>query len=333
MVKIFFEHRDNIAIIITFSENISMTQEEEILKIIEKRLKIKPKNVIFTSKNMSSETLLEKLNTIKSPMKNIEKISIKDRDLLNTLGNDGDMDVIEDRDKFLKEFKDSLELFKKEFYNANENSLKIALYYSFVDFKDDLIERFSEVVKNKVTDTDTAIVEIITFNNEIFTDFHSFTLIVQSSLKSETAFFDRAEDNNRYKRCPYCHTIWFKIKGCNSMKCGNRTKLKDIFTGRFKNYVVKFFNGIFNIGTLKEKQEEDFGKDTEQVGLFPDEVEKNKNRNGKSLIQSQGCGRDLNWCLMEDCTEWVNKRVTQISMKDDKLSDFIKTIDVNHFDK
>ena len=76
-----------------------------------------------------------------------------------------------------------------------------------------------------------------------------FTLIVQSSLKSETAFFDRAEDNNRYKRCPYCHTIWFKIKGCNSMKCGNRTKLKDIFTGRFKNYIVKFFNGIFKINT------------------------------------------------------------------------------------
>ncbi len=79
MVKIFFEHRDNIAIIITFSENISTTQEAEILEVIEKRLKIKKKNVIFTSKNMSSETLLEKLNTIKSPMKNIEKISIKQR--------------------------------------------------------------------------------------------------------------------------------------------------------------------------------------------------------------------------------------------------------------
>jgi len=335
MVKIFIENRNNIAIIITFCENITITQEAEISSVIEKKLKIKTSNIIFTSNKMSGETLLEKLNSIKSKMENIEKIQIKDRDLLNTVGNEGDIDIIEDRDKFLDEFRKSLEMFKKEFNKANENSLKFALYYSFVDFKEDLIERFSELVKNKVIDTDTAIVEIITFNNEIFNDFHGFTLQVQSSLKAETAFFDRGEDNNRYKRCPYCRTIWFKIKGCNSMRCGNRTKLKDIFIGRFKNYIVKYINGIFNIDTLNEKENNDLGEDSEQYGLYDDEIEKNKNREGKCLIQSQGCGRSLDWSTMEDCTEWVNKQVTTISMGeyDNKAKSLINTVKVEHFKK
>ena len=299
MVKIFIEYRSNIAIIITFCENITITQEAEISVVIEKKTKIKSSNIIFTSSKMSPETLREKLNSLKSKMNNIEKIQIKDRDLLNTVGNDGDLDVVEERDKFLDEFRNSLKMFKKEFNEASENSLKFALYYSFVDYKEDLIERFSEIVKNKVTDTDIAIVEIITFNNEIFSDFHGFTLQVQSALKAETAFFDEGQDN-RYKRCPYCRTIWFKIKGCNSMKCGKRTKLKDIFTGRFKNYVVKFINGSFFKETLSEKNADDLGEDNTKVGLFDDEIEENKNRNGKCLIQSQGCGRDLDWRFRSD---------------------------------
>ena len=334
MVKIFIEYRSNIAIIITFCENITITQEADISVVIEKKTKIKSSNIIFTSSKMSPETLREKLNSLKSKMNNIEKIQIKDRDLLNTVGNDGDLDVVEERDKFLDEFRNSLKMFKKEFNQASENSLKFALYYSFVDYKEDLIERFSEIVKNKVTDTDIAIVEIITFNNEIFSDFHGFTLQVQSALKAETAFFDEGQDN-RYKRCPYCRTIWFKIKGCNSMKCGKRTKLKDIFTGRFKNYVVKFINGSFFKEILSEKNADNLGKDDTKVGLFDDEIEKNKNRNGKCLIQSQGCGRDLDWRTMEDCTDWVNKQVTQISMEnfDNKTLEKINNIKVEHFDK
>jgi GTP-binding protein EngB required for normal cell division len=142
MVKIFIEYRSNIAIIITFCENITITQEAEISVVIEKKTKIKSSNIIFTSSKMSPETLREKLNSLKSKMNNIEKIQIKDRDLLNTVGNDGDLDVVEERDKFLDEFRNSLKMFKEEFNQASENSLKFALYYSFVDYKEDLIERF-----------------------------------------------------------------------------------------------------------------------------------------------------------------------------------------------
>ena len=312
MVKIFESNRDNLAIIVTFCEDLTLQQEAEIQKIIEKKMKINSQNIIFSSNKMSSEMLLDKINNIKSKMTNIEKIEFKDIDLLNIVGNDGDINVIEERDKFLDEFKNSLEKFKEKFNKAEDNSLKFALYFAFVDYKEELLERFSEIVQKKVEDTDTAIVEIVSFKNEIFSDFNGFTKLVQSTLKAETANFDNKEENNRYKKCPHCGTIWFKVKGCNSMNCGRRTKLRDIFSGRFKNYVVKFIQGSFKIDTLSNVSDTNVGEDTEFEGLTEEEKRMNMNRNGKSLIQPQGCGRNLDWTQMEDVTEEVNKRLTEI---------------------
>ena len=312
MVRIFESNRDNLAFIVTFCEDLTLQQEAEIQKIIEKKMKINPQNIIFSSNKMSSEMLLDKINNIKSKMTNIEKIEIKDIDLLNIVGNDGNINVIEERDKFLDEFKNSLEKFKEKFNKAEDNSLKFALYFAFVDYKEELLERFSEIVQKKVEDTDTAIVEIVSFKNEIFSDFNGFTKLVQSNLKAETANFDNKEENNRYKKCPHCGTIWFKVKGCNSMNCGRRTKLRDIFSGRFKNYVVKFIQGSFKIDTLSNVSDTNVGEDTEFEGLTEEEKRMNMNRNGKSLIQPQGCGRNLDWTQMEDVTEEVNKRLTEI---------------------
>ena len=312
MVRIFESNRDNLAIIVTFCEDLTLQQEAEIQKIIETKMKINPQNIIFSSNKMSSEMLLDKINNIKSKMTNIEKIEFKDIDLLNIEGNVGDINVIEERDKFLNEFKNSLEKFKEKFNKAEDNSLKFALYFAFVDYKEELLERFSEIVQKKVKDTDTAIVEIVSFKNEIFSDFNGFTKLVQSNLKAETANFDNKEENNRYKKCPHCGTIWFKVKGCNSMNCGRRTKLRDIFSGRFKNYVVKFIQGSFKIDTLSNVSDTNVGEDNEFEGLTEEEKRMNMNRNGKSLIQPQGCGRNLDWTQMEDVTEEVNKRLTEI---------------------
>lgn len=98
---------------------------------------------------MGADELRNKLNKIKSSMSNLETIKLKDRELLNTVGNDGDIDVIEEREEFLKEFKDSLEKFKEEYSKANESALKFALYFAFFDYKEQLIERFTEIVRKK----------------------------------------------------------------------------------------------------------------------------------------------------------------------------------------
>ena len=313
MVKIFNDNRENILVIITNSENVSMVQMSEIEAALAKKCKIDSTKIIFTSNNTTSQEIRKKLNERKKNMKNIEKIEIKDRNLLNTVGTDGDMDVIEERDIFLNDFKDSLQKFKNEINKASCNALIFALYHSFVAYKEDLIERFSEIVKKKVTDTDTAIVEIITFNNEIFVEFDSFSKIILTKLKVEVANFDNNQsDNTRYKKCPHCGTIWFKVKGCNSMPCGRRTKLRDIFFGRFKNYIVKFANGIFNISTVKEDTNSNVGQDSEFYGLTEEEKEMNKTRgNDKSKITPQGCGQQLNWSTMEDVTDKVNKQIRE----------------------
>ncbi len=334
MVKIFYENRDNITIIITNSENITIVQEAEISKALEKKCKIKENHILFTSTKMSAEELRNKLNIIKNGMSNIETIKLKDRDLLNTVGNDGDIDVIEEREAFLKEFKESLEKFKTEYNSSSESALKFALYFAFVDYKEQLIERFSEIVKKKVTDTDTAIVEIITFNNEIFVDFNSFSKQVQTGLKAEFANYDNGDNNNRYKKCPHCNTIWFKVKGCNSMPCGRRTKLKDIFMGRFKNYIVKFIKGKFEVLTNEKTKEMDAGTDSEFVGLTEEEKQFNEgNRGGKSKIYPQGCGASLDWTQMEDVTDQINKKVTEISLDnyDNKVKEKIESVKIDIF--
>ena len=337
MVKIFHDNRENILVIITNSENVSMVQMSEIEAALAKKCKIDSTKIIFTSKNTSSDEIRKKLNERKRDMKNIEKIEIKDRNLLNTVGTEGDIDVIEEREIFLNDFRDSLQKFKNEFNKANCNSLKFALYHSFVAYKEDLIERFSEIVKNKVTDIDTAIVEIITFNNEIFVEFDSFTKIVLANLKVEVANFDNNQsDNTRYKRCPYCGTIWFKVKGCNSMPCGRRTKLRDIFFGRFKNYIVRFAKGIFNITIVKEGSNSDMGQDKEFYGLTPEEEEMNKTRGtDKSKIIAQGCGKQLNWSQMEDVTDFVNKQIREnfLDTHDTKVLKKIENLNINIFDE
>ena len=97
MVKIFHENRENILVIITNCEEVTMTQMAEIEAALSKKCKIDNNHIIFTSKKMSAEELRRKLNNAKKNMKNIEKIQIKDRNLLNTVGTDGDIDVIEER--------------------------------------------------------------------------------------------------------------------------------------------------------------------------------------------------------------------------------------------
>ena len=74
--------------------------------------------------------------------------------------------------------------------------------------------------------------EIITFNNELYEPFNKITERFEKEMKTESLSFNSGDDN-RYKKCPNCGRIWFKVKGCNSMKCGNRTKF--IFGNWYRN--------------------------------------------------------------------------------------------------
>ena len=203
MIKIFNNNINNIAIIISFCENISIKTEEDIKFILEKKYNIKKENIILTSNNMSSEELLTKLNKIKSNMSNIEKIKFKERDLLSSFEYDFDIDFIEEREKFLKEFKIKLEMFKKDLNTINDNLLKFILCFTLFDFKEDLIERFFNTIKKtepNIHNIDIIIVEVITLNNELFYDFNDFVNRVQSDLDSRMQNIDSKYKNTINKK-------------------------------------------------------------------------------------------------------------------------------------
>ena len=60
---------------------------------------------------------------------------------------------------------------------------------------------------------------------------------------------------------------------------------------------------------ISENSPDNYGEDNEFYGLTPEEINENKKREiqGKVKISPQGCGMNLNWNQMEDCSEKVIK--------------------------
>ena len=148
MYKIFSEHKENICIIITFSENLNFTQKCEIQFLLKSKLQIPDKKVLFSSINTNFSELLKSLNEIRNSVSNINSIKFSERHLINTLGTDSiSLEVIQEREDYINKYNKAVDLFRNEFNKADNNSLKFALYYAFRDFKDNLIDTYSEIVK------------------------------------------------------------------------------------------------------------------------------------------------------------------------------------------
>ena len=94
------------------------------------------------------------------------------------------------------------------------------------------------------------------FNNEIFNEYNGFKQKVELELDTQTKNFNG--EFNKYKKCPNCGKIWFLLYGSQITKCGKRSTIKDKIFGRYKNFLVKFINGIITI-TKEEKGDEDRG--------------------------------------------------------------------------
>jgi len=84
--------------------------------------------------------------------------------------------------------------------------------------------------------------ELIIFQNHLNKQIDSFKTIYSKDLNVEANYYS-PQNLNRYRQCPSCGIIWFKVYGCNSMKCGNRTKGKDVTTNCYFDYVIEFLSG------------------------------------------------------------------------------------------
>ena len=227
---------------------------------------------------------------------------------------------------------------------------------------------------------DSVIAEVLMFDNKIFNEFDEFRKQIESKIEIKSSNYNG--EYNRFKKCPHCGLIWFKIKGCDSVQCGKRSKVTDKIVGKYKKYTVKFINNkiiissenlgndddiikkniinnninfrmpkdlempmkrnvIINriepennrlINNNKEKEEEHIEVKKEEeinedefIGLTKKEKIENEERekNGKIKINPLGCGRNLDWKEMEDCSDEVIKKLKEIAV-DDYYSGLLK---------
>lgn len=329
--KIFLNYLDNVVIIITNSEDCDKNEQKDISHIIKKKTKIS--NIFFTGEDTNFNKLCKDFYLLQKNMKNYPNLCISLENLVKTI----DMDLVNEeifnkpREKYIAYFNEALKIFENEIDKAKENDLKRALFLCFRNYKNWLIEDYSKYlletdlgeVDDEDDNLDLITAEVLLYTNVITDTFNEFRNNVEKRI--EVMISNLNNEYNRFKKCPYCGTIWFKVKGCEFMKCGNRTKLSDRIYGIFKDYQVSFKNKKIEI--KREDLNRGIEKDAEFWGLSKEEENENERRKKEIKVQIKpiGCGQKLNWNTMEDCSEEVIKKLKENLLKDD---DYFKSIEI-----
>ena len=117
-----------------------------------------------------------------------------------------------------------------------------------------------------------------------------------------------------------------------NMTCDTRSKMLDKISGSRKQYDVdyNYETRSFNIRFTQHNEDKNRGIDTSQSGLSEEEKKQNflRKLQGKTEIKPIGCGRQLDWAQMEDCTESVLKLFQEDSLENDYYS-----YTFNYYDK
>ncbi len=307
MLNIFEKYIENIVVIITHCDEMTLPKQEEIKEIFSTGFDIH--HIIFSYLKKNSMTLINEMNNIQNKMKNIERISINTRSFAENIPSLYNKNVKEERKMFEDDFFNVYKLFNEELDKATDGELRKALYFCFKNYKFHLLQQYRECliqkrINGQELDLDVVISEILLFDNKIYEKFQEFKEKVEKQYEIKINNYNG--EFNKFKKCPHCGLIWFKVKGCDSMTCGRRTKIRDSIFGRFKNYIVNFLSGKIRIMT-SENSTENYGDDNEFCGLTSEEINENKSREiqGKVKISPKGCGMSLNWNQMEDCSEQV----------------------------
>ena len=201
MLYIFDNYIKNIAIIITKSEGINIKRKEEISFLFKNKFKIE--NILFTTKNMDGLKLCEELNNFKNKMENIKQIVVKTRELIQTVPSLYNKDFAKEREKYEDRFYDALDAFKIEVEKAKDPDLKRALYFGFKDFKQNLLDEYTNEIKSKKIDDkeidiDSVIIEVLMFDNKIFNEFDEFRKKIESQIEIKSS--DYNGEYNRFKK-------------------------------------------------------------------------------------------------------------------------------------
>ena len=329
--KIFLNYLDNVVIIITNSEDCDKNEQKEISLVIKKKTKIS--KIFFTGIDTNFNKLCKEFYLLQKDMKNYPNLCISVENIVKTIN----MDLVNDeifkppREMYINSFNEVLKIFQNEIDKTKENDLKRALFLCFRNYKNWLIDDYSKYLlkedlgeaDNEDENLDSITAEVLLYTNIITDTFNEFRNNVEKTI--EVIISNCNNEYNRFKKCPYCGTIWFRVKGCESMKCGNRTKLSDRIYGIFKDYQVSFKDKKIEI--KREDLNQKIENDEEFWGLSNEEKNENEKRKKESKVQIKpiGCGQQLNWNTMEDCSEEIIKKLKENLLKDD---DYFKSIEI-----
>ena len=335
IMKIFWTYKDNIAIIMThfdeFTERIGPEGNKPSKEEIEYKIqniknfileKFRISNILLTELKSDFNEIYKNLQIIEKKMINIPRLMIANRFLLSSLlySNRHNFELYIEKENLKEEFEESLDIFKKELFKTEDNDLKRALYFALKSYKESLIEKYTDIIKNKTEYSDEIINNLIIFNNSIFESFNIFKRMIEGEINIKIGY-DNNKNCSEFRRCPHCGLIWMQTQGCNDVFCGERNGTKDIIRGIYKNYIVKYENKKIIINHEEINNENKFRGNGPRIigGLKEEEEEKNISlrKNGKQEIKALGCGAALKWDEMEDMTKFVLD-----SLKEKPVSDY-----------
>lgn len=242
MMKIFYENRSNIAIILTFSEELTDNQKKLIKSYLNKKSKIDENLMMFSGNNTDFSELNNTINLIKNRFLNITSLNFKEKNLLNSDLNEETLEFKDDKIKECIKVKYNIQ---KQLEIRNDE-IKLALYFTFKFYLEDLIRCFREKLEKLLLNNDTINCQIIVFKNEL--NEHLEFISEKFNFQKDSPYFKKYE-NAEYEKC--MKDIY---KGFN-----NPNKDRKIFiSGKFDfchitinlinfDIIIEEYNKIYNI--------------------------------------------------------------------------------------
>ena len=329
MLEIFEEYTENIMIIISNTEEINDTRKENIKYIIKEDYGIE--NILFTEKKTNGYKLCDEMDKIQKKMKNINNLRIESNNLAKHVTSKPVKEITEKRKIFEEFFYNALNIFKKEVEKATDSDLIRALYFCFRDYKDMLYSQYADDlkqlrIKGKEIEEPIILSSVLQFTNKLRNEFEDFKNYIENKLEVKINNYNG--EFNRFKRCPNCKQVWFKVVGCDSVQCGKRTGIRDKFYGFYKKYKVSFINNQIII-TSNDAGDDNSESASEFFGLTEEEEKINIERKKKGLteIKPIGCGNKFDWNEMIECSEEMIKKLQENCLEEDYYSGFLKFSD------
>ena len=238
MIKIFYEHKKNIVVVITFAEKITQSEMNEIQTLFIKKFGLEETKIIFSSNDVTSLELTKKLNEIKTNLSNITSIKFKEKNLLSDDDMNIGLDIIEFKEKKMNEYKNAIKIFQKIFDSTKVIQLKYALLKTFQYYKSELIDLFKEKLINKIQDIDTINIETIIFSNELYEYLNIIVDKFETTLQNSQKLLVGVDKKSTYGK--YCYQIKNTEKKTSD-------KNNNIIFGNFEFCKIIIKLDIFNI--------------------------------------------------------------------------------------